>query len=84
MIASTMWRSEEWASRAAPLITILLGAFAAAWLLPKCINYARLAAIPVIGADLGGEEQRRQAYMKGARKMYNDGYKRVRLAGRCK
>lgn len=77
MASYTAWKHDDWTSRATPLATILLGVFSAAWLLPKCIQYVRLAAIPTIGADLGGEEQRRQAYLKSARKLYNDGYRKV-------
>lgn len=77
MASYTTWKQDDWMSRATPLVTILLGVFATAWLLPKCISYVRLAAIPIIGADIGGEEQRRQAYLKSARKLYNDGYKKV-------
>lgn len=77
MASYTTWKQDDWMSQATPLVTILLGVFATAWLLPKCISYVRLAAIPIIGADIGGEEQRRQAYLKSARKLYNDGYKKV-------
>lgn len=77
MAAYTSLSQYDWASRATPLVTILLGVFATAWLLPRCIKYVRLAAIPVIGSEIGSEEKRRQAYLMGARKLYNDGYKKV-------
>ncbi|CAK7217407.1 hypothetical protein SCUCBS95973_003141 [Sporothrix curviconia] len=73
-----LWRETDWASRITPLCTILLGVFAAAWLFQTGVQYARLAAIPIVGADLGGKEQRRLAYLGGARKLYNDGYKKFK------
>ncbi|CAK7201806.1 hypothetical protein SEUCBS139899_004521 [Sporothrix eucalyptigena] len=78
MAISSVWENTDWISRATPLVTIFLGALTAAWLVQTGLNYARLAAIPIVGADLGGKEQRRQAYLAGARKLYNDGYKKFK------
>ena len=47
------------------------------YLLPKLTAVLRLAAIPMVGTDLGNSEIRRKAYLGGARKLYNDGYKLV-------
>lgn len=61
--------------RIAALATIAATLFIATVVVPKVMDYIRLAAIPVVGKDFGGEEERRKAYLKGARKLYNDGYK---------
>jgi hypothetical protein len=65
--------------RAIPLVAVLFAVFGIAYLLPKAITALRLAAIPTVGQELGDKEKRRQAYLAGARKLYNDGYKRVNM-----
>ncbi|KAJ9132428.1 Cytochrome P450 [Pleurostoma richardsiae] len=64
--------------RAIPLVAVLFAVFGIAYLLPKAITAVRLAAIPTVGQELGDKEKRRQAYLAGARKLYNDGYKRFK------
>lgn len=60
-----------------PVIVVAVLVCAAAYLLPRVANLVRLYNIPVVGKELGGEEKRRNAYLAGARKLYNDGYKKV-------
>lgn len=46
-------------------------------LLIALLEHFRLSKIPTVGADVGNTEKRRQAYLAGARKLYNEGYKKV-------
>ncbi|OAA59711.1 Cytochrome P450 [Niveomyces insectorum RCEF 264] len=80
MTVVAMRTLEAWASRVVPLVAAVFSALLAAWLLPKCFNYIRLAAIPIVGKDLGSKEQRRQTYLTNARELYIDGYKRFKDA----
>ncbi len=63
----------------APILAAAAAVCLIAYILPRIIAAIRLSAIPVVGRELGGEEKRRQAYLAGARKLYNDGYKKVRF-----
>src|SRR5690242_38541 len=51
--------------------------FAACALLPKFNYRSQLAKLPVFGGSASGEKQR-QAYLKSAKKMYLEGYEKVR------
>ncbi|PSR80516.1 cytochrome P450 [Coniella lustricola] len=61
-----------------PVIAAAILVCAAAYLLPRLANLVRLYNIPVVGKEIGGEEKRRNAYLAGARKLYNDGYKKFK------
>ena len=52
-------------------------AFVCYRLLHVLLEHLRLSKIPAVGADVGNTEKRRQAYLAGARKLYNEGYKKV-------
>lgn len=45
---------------------------------PSLIAQFRTWQIPVVGEELGSAEKRRQAYLSGARALYNEGYRKVR------
>ncbi|KAK3321804.1 cytochrome P450 [Apodospora peruviana] len=59
-----------------PLIFSTLGVLVAVILLQNVLQGNPLSSFPVIGAELDGDEKRRQAYMVKARDLYVDGYKK--------
>ncbi|KAI0593268.1 cytochrome P450 [Biscogniauxia sp. FL1348] len=65
--------SERWATI---LISVLV--LASAVLIPKVTDMLRISKIPIIAVDLGNSEKRRQAYLTGARKLYNEGYRKFK------
>ena len=67
------------ANRWPVLLTALLVCFVAA-IAPKLGSVLRLWTIPVVGEELGSTEKRRKAYLGGARKLYSDGYHKVRIS----
>lgn len=66
------------ANRWPVVLTALLVCFVAA-IAPKLGNILRLWTIPIVGEELGSTEKRRKAYLGGARKLYSDGYQKVRI-----
>jgi hypothetical protein len=64
--------AERW-----PAVTAAVFACFVAFLVPKALGTLRMSRIPTVGEEFGGEEKRRQAYLAGARKLYNEGYKKV-------
>ena len=66
------------ANRWPVLLTAILVCFVTA-IAPKLGAPLRLWTIPVVGAELGSTEKRRKAYLRGARKLYSDGYQKVRI-----
>ncbi|KAF7548892.1 hypothetical protein G7Z17_g6765 [Cylindrodendrum hubeiense] len=60
-----------------PVLSTALLLFLAAIVGPHILQRSQLWKIPFIGEELGGTEKRRQAYLAGARKLYNDGYRKV-------
>ena len=40
-------------------------------------KWSILKSIPMLGDDIGGYDKRRAAYTRGAKKMYEEGYKKV-------
>jgi hypothetical protein len=65
--------AERWPAFSAAALACLI-----AIVLPRLVEVIRISSIPTIGTELGGQEKRRQAYLGGARKLYNDGYRKVR------
>ncbi|KAF4498894.1 cycloheximide-inducible CIP70 (cytochrome P450 family) [Fusarium agapanthi] len=59
------------------LVTALFACFVAA-VAPRVVNVLRLWTIPTIGEELGNTEKRRQAYLRGARKLYSAGYQKFK------
>lgn len=55
------------------LVSVVAGVY------PHIRNGLNIYKIPIIGSELGSTDKRRQAYVRGARKLYNDGYNKVRL-----
>ncbi|KAF3761191.1 cytochrome P450 [Cryphonectria parasitica EP155] len=74
MATSTTSSLSETLSERFLVIVAAVLACALAYLGPKIISIIRLAALPVIGTELGNEEKRRQAYLQGARKLYYAAY----------
>lgn len=66
------------ANRWPVVLTALLVCFVAA-IAPKVGSVLRLWTIPIVGEELGSTEKRRKAYLGGARKLYSDGYQKVRI-----
>lgn len=66
------------ANRWPVLLTALLVCLVAA-IAPKVGSVLRFWTIPVVGEELGSTEKRRKAYLGGARKLYSDGYQKVRI-----
>jgi hypothetical protein len=66
------------ANRWPVVLTALLVCFIAA-ITPKVGSVLRLWTIPIVGEELGSTEKRRKAYLAGARKLYSDGYQKVRI-----
>lgn len=60
-----------------PIIASAALAGLVAILLPRVLVTIRMWQIPMVGSELGSHEKRRQAYLAGARKVYNEGYKKV-------
>ncbi|ETS73381.1 hypothetical protein PFICI_14986 [Pestalotiopsis fici W106-1] len=61
-----------------PIIsTVALAAVIAAFL-PSTLRLIRMFTFPTVGTELGGAEKRRKAYLAGARKLYNDGYRKFK------
>ncbi|KAH8885004.1 cytochrome P450 [Thozetella sp. PMI_491] len=58
----------------APVLLAAATVCVSIYLIPKLAAAVRLFFIPVVAQELG-PEKRRQAYLAGARKLYNDGYK---------
>lgn len=65
--------AERW-----PIIATALLTLALVTAYPYAVHAIRIAQIPVVGTELGGVDKRRQAYISSARKLYNDGYRKVR------
>lgn len=65
---------EKW-----PIILTAFLALAIATAYPHVLRAIQIAKIPTVGTELGGEDKRRQAYISSARRLYNDGYHKVRL-----
>jgi len=62
-----------------PLIVAAALAFAATVLIPVIFKNDPLSRIPFVGAELGGRDKRRTAYMTSAKSIYQDGYQKVRI-----
>lgn len=60
-----------------PAITVTLLACLAVFL-PRYLRVFRMLTFPTVGKEIGNAEKRRQAYLQGARKLYYDGYQKVR------
>ncbi|KAH7012740.1 cytochrome P450 [Microdochium trichocladiopsis] len=58
------------------LVATSISVLACALVGPKLIDQWRLYCIPIVAAELGNTEKRRQAYLAGSRKLYNQGYKK--------
>ena len=52
-------------------------AIAATWAVPLVVKLSVLWRIPVAGEGDASAEERRKAYLSGARKLYTDGYRIV-------
>ncbi|KAI1498348.1 cytochrome P450 [Biscogniauxia marginata] len=65
--------TERWAT---VLISVLV--LASAVLVPRLVDILRISKIPLVALDLGNTEKRRQAYLTGARKLYNEGYRKFK------
>lgn len=44
----------------------------------RLTGHEPLASIPLFGLEYGNENERRHAYLAGAKKIYEDGYRKVR------
>lgn len=64
--------SERWVT----ISTAILVLVASLWV-PSLIAQFRTWQIPMVGEELGSLEKRRQAYLGGARALYNQGYRKV-------
>lgn len=62
-----------------PVVLVAVIALVAAGVVPHVLNALQISKIPIIGSELGSLDKRRQAYISSARKLYNDGYHKVRL-----
>lgn len=62
-----------------PVISTVALAAMIAVFLPSTLRLIRMFTFPTVGTELGGPEKRRKAYLAGARKLYNDGYRKVCL-----
>lgn len=62
-----------------PVVLACLLASIVAGVYPHVRNWLNIYKIPIIGSELGSTDKLRQAYLGGARKLYNDGYNKVRL-----
>lgn len=60
-----------------PVVSTLALAVIVAVFLPNVLQLVRMFGFPTVGTELGGAEKRRKAYLAGARKLYNDGYRKV-------
>lgn len=58
-----------------PYIVAIPVAFAASWLLRFLSGKYHFSRIPISTLNAGGEEKQRLAYMKNAKKIYQNGYK---------
>ena len=70
---------QTFAGLAHSLGTVAMAAlvFALCAYVPKLQHRVQLAKLPVFGGPSGGEKQR-QSYLKSAKAMYSEGYRRVR------
>ncbi|KAI4595665.1 hypothetical protein KJ359_006654 [Pestalotiopsis sp. 9143b] len=59
-----------------PVVSTLALAVIVAVFLPNVLQLVRMFGFPTVGTELGGAEKRRKAYLAGARKLYNDGYRK--------
>lgn len=64
--------AERW-----PIILVALLAIVVVTVYPTVLRTVQIAQIPTVGAELGGTDKRRQAYIASARKLYNYGYRNV-------
>lgn len=62
-----------------PVVSAALAAFAFAIYFPIFMQGVQLWNIPLVGANLGGSEKRRQAFLSSARSLYLEGYQKVNL-----
>jgi hypothetical protein len=60
-----------------PLVVSTVAAILLAIGLQALLARNPLSDIPQIGQELGSDEKRRQAYLQGAKNLYNDGYRKV-------
>lgn len=60
-----------------PLILPTVAVILAVVLFQNVFRANPLRSIPVAGEELGGDEKRRQEYLRNATAMYVDGYKKV-------
>lgn len=66
-----------------PVAATALIACAVAYLLQTVFKNDPWASIPLVGAEIGGQESRRKKFMNGeARSLYLEGYKKVSWTGR--
>ena len=59
------------------LLSTALVVLASCAILPALLQRIQLSKIPIVGREIGGTEKRRQAYLRGARKLYSQGYQNV-------
>lgn len=64
--------AERWVVISTAILVLAVSLWA-----PSLANQFRTWQIPMIGEELGTVEKRRQAYLGGARKLYNEGYRKV-------
>jgi hypothetical protein len=60
-----------------PFIATALLACATAWAFQALMKQTPLSKLPLIGTEIGDAEKRRVAYMRGAKQLYLDGYKKA-------
>ncbi|KAL6859810.1 hypothetical protein ACO1O0_003834 [Amphichorda felina] len=65
--------AERWVVISTAILVLAVSLWA-----PSLVNQFRTWQIPMIGEELGTVEKRRQAYLGGARKLYNEGYRKFR------
>ncbi|KAF4999069.1 hypothetical protein FDECE_11628 [Fusarium decemcellulare] len=61
-----------------PFLIGIVMAFAVAWSVPLLSRRYHLSKIPIAALEVGGEEKRRLVYMKTARNIYEEGYRRFK------
>lgn len=59
------------------VLLVTVASVLASLVVPRLIQTLRLWKFPVAGEGVGGTEKKRQAYLKSARGLYTDGYKKV-------
>ena len=61
----------------APLVAVAVAVCVTAVLFQSYFSNAAFSGIPFVGAELGGDKARRNAYLKDAKRIYKDAYEKV-------